>query len=519
MKPTKIDNITLEEFLYYAVFSILLFIKGIGLDEGNLFFRLCLVVAMSLFAVKILIGEYTLLELAVIGIGILWGVFLFFNMGSFGILIYMMMLLGMKNISVDKTMKVGLAVWSVCMFTTVTAGIFFERYGVRVVHEKFGLGPLLRESLGYGHPNVLHITYILLMVFVLYCCREEKSIKAILLLIAGNLFIFLYSMSYTGLLFSMALIIGYLYFYYRKKRTILEDGLIQLILPSCIIFTVIVVPFIDFHGKLYRFLNTLLNNRLFIIKRFFGEFDLTLFGERIYKDNLSLDNSYLYALGWYGVVFFVVAMAAYLLLIHHYVKENRRKELAILCAFLIGGLTEQFLFNGSIKNITVIFLGEAFFRFAKNRGKELSLVKGGSVSQVELHLPLEWFERGSRFIGICFRPKTIIIYLIVLAAAIPAAFLIPMQKVETVYVNEKHCHYYEETVRAEEIEDGPTVVVIGDRSEGQNFHYFTRENSNLIQFSEVRHRISVGVYIAAGITVVGILIRVRTGKNNHDETL
>ncbi len=133
---------------------------------------------------------------------------------------------------------------------------------------------------------------------------------------------------------------------------------------------------------------------------------------------------------------------------------------------------------------------------------------------MEISLPLEWFERGGRFIRTCFQPKTIIIYLIVLAATIPTAFLIPIQKAEAVYVNEKHCHYYEETVKAEEIEDGLDVVIIGDRSEGQNFHYFTRENSNLIQFSQVRYRISLGVYLAAFVVMIIVIRRFRKEKTS-----
>lgn len=502
MNQRKIRNISLEEILYYLMLSILLFIKGIGLDEGNLFFRLCLVIAMGLFALKILVGKYTLLELTVIAIGGLWGIFIFFNMGSFGILIYMLMLLGMKNIPVEQVMKVGLAVWSVCMIFTLTAGIFFERFGVRVVHEKLGLGPLLRESLGYGHPNVLHITYILLMSFVLYRCKKENTGKTFILLLAGNLFVFLYSMSYTGLMISAVLLAAYLYFIYREKRTRVENILIQAILPVCIFITVIVAPSLDVNGAIYRILNSLLNNRIFIIKVFFDQFSLTAFGERIYHGNLSLDNSYLYALGWYGVVFFVVAMTVYWLLVRSCLKNDRRRELMIICAFLIGGLTEQFLFNGSIKNITVIFIGEIFYQFSKGKGKEINF-----FSRYNRSLWMDTSRIEKIFITIKNLPwkKIAVAYMLINVVIAGIILMLPEKEQDAVYVNTKNCHYYAETVRSDEIVETKNTIVIGDRSEGEQFHYFTRENSNLIQFSGFRYRISLSIYISVLIIILYIV--------------
>ena len=123
---------------------------------------------MTLFGAKILVGSYSLKELVLIVLGGFWSIFIFFNMGSFGILVYVLLALGMKNISVTKVMKLGALVWSSCFFITITAAIFMDRPGVQVVHEKLGLGPILRESLGYGHPNVLHITYILFIFQVLF---------------------------------------------------------------------------------------------------------------------------------------------------------------------------------------------------------------------------------------------------------------------------------------------------------------------------------------------------------------
>ena len=274
-------RVFLEELLYYFMFSILLATKGIGLDEGSILFRSCLLGACFLFIIKIIIGKYSGRELIFIIIALLYGVFSFINIGSFGLFVYILMVFGMKNISVRKVMTIGAYVWGCCMFFTTTAAIFFDRTGVRMVHEKLGVGPVLRESLGYTHPNVLHISYILFMVFVLYLCKKEKFIKTVILLMLGNAYVFMYSLSYTGLMISFVLILISAYFEYRVKQSKIENILIQLILPICIFISVVLPIVLTDEMDIYHIINKIFNNRIWAIQVFFVNYDITLFGEKI----------------------------------------------------------------------------------------------------------------------------------------------------------------------------------------------------------------------------------------------
>lgn len=508
-------KISLEEILYYMMFSILLFTKGIGLEEGSFLFRLCLLSGMLLFAFKLFIGKYSFKELLVIAIGILWGIYIFFNIGSLGILIYALMLFGIKNVPVSRVFKIGAVVWSGCMIFTITAAIFFDRTGVRLVHEKLGLGPLLRESLGYTHPNVLHVTYILLMVFFLYLSKKKDVVKTVILLMAGNAFVFMYSMSYTGLLISFVLIAMYGYFMYREKISPLEKILIQMVLPACVLISAIMPPLLTDDNIIYQIFNKLLNNRIWAIQVFYGLYDITLFGERIIQSGFSLDNSYIYSLAWYGVVFLVVAVIIYIWVIDKYIKEDKRVELAIILTFVVAGLTEQFLFNASIKNISVIFIGEAFFRYIGNLNeKEKKLGnRRNKVYTVNVGLIYNMLNKLQKLSW----KKFIISYIVTNSIIVGIMLYVPITNYVEVYVYEKLCDYSGEEVKGTEIEPKSGTLIIDSLEKENVYYYFTKENSNLIDMAEYRYKISLSVYLSMTIIVTAIIFSA-TRKEKKNES-
>lgn len=499
-------SISLEEALYDVMFSLLLCLKGVGLDEGSMLFRIGLAVAVVLFAAKILIGRYSVKELLVIVAGIVWGIFVFVHVGSFSIFIYALMVLGMKNVSVQRVMKLGAVVWSVCFMFTVTAALFFDRTGVLLVHEKLGLGPVLRESLGYSHPNVLHVTYIVLMAFVLYACDRKSVWKTIALLLIGDFLVFMYSMSYTGLLISFGMIVVYLYFTYRKKLSIGERILITSILPLCVIASVLPIV-LNSHGKIYQVLNLALNNRVWAIKVFFDQYEVTLWGQKIIWDGYSLDNSYIYALAWYGILFVMVVVFLYWQMIRQYLKEERRKELAIVITFLIAGLTEQFLFNASIKNITFVFVGEVLFSVLQQKDKELTLA-GRWNRRIEVSL--EWCEKCKQRLGQLRWKRLAAQYIVINVIILSGLLFVQTNSYHQVYVNEKMCDCGGELVSEEEIQNSEDTLVLGEASADTKFYYFTEENSNFIQVMDGRYKISLSVYLS--VPVIALLVGMRCIK-------
>lgn len=503
------EKISLEEILYYIMFSLLISLKGLGLDEGSFLFRVGLVAALLLFGMKILIGKYSIKELLLIVLGGVWGIFVFFHVGSLSILIYALIIFGMKNISVSKVMKVGAVVYSICFFITVTAAIFFHRPGVQLVHEKLGLGPILRESLGYTHPNVLHVTYIVLMAFVLYVCKKEKIFKTIVGLMIGNIFVFTYSLSYTGLLTSLVMVIAYLYFIYRTNISSIEQVLIKCVLPLVICISTIIASFVE--DELFVLINTLLNNRLWAIKVFFHNYEITAWGERIAVQGFSLDNSYAYALAWYGVIFLGMIGIAYWLLINKYLKEERRKELAIIITFLFAGMTEQFLFNASIKNITFIFLGDVIFRSIQEKNKELELAckynRFWNIDFSKLFLIREKVKKVNW-------KRILITYLVVNILVLVCLFIVPTNPYNRVYVNERMCDCGGEVIADKELIRADDTLIIGNENVDVGYYYFTKENSNLINVMDIRYKFSMSIYISVFIIIATVIVLKKTENKN-----
>ena len=75
---------------------------------------------------------------------------------------------------------------------------FFLEYTVYRVHAKMGLGHIFRWSLGFTHPNILHITYLMLCALIILKMEERYGLKQYVILMLGNLLVFFYSISYAG---------------------------------------------------------------------------------------------------------------------------------------------------------------------------------------------------------------------------------------------------------------------------------------------------------------------------------
>lgn len=500
-------TVSMEEILYYLFLALVLFIKGIGLDEGELLFRACLVMGMLLLTGKFLLGCYNIREMLVIVLLGIFSIHAFFVTGSLGLLIYVLMITGSKNIPTRRSFKVGTLVWTCCMLLSFSLAIFGDRKGVMLVHEKFGLGPILRESLGYTHPNVLHITYVVFMAFVLYNCSKQKKkmLMTILGLLAGDVFVFLYSVSVTGMLASLLLIAFFLYFELRKRRTKIENIGIMLLIPFCVVISTI-APLLGGESTAFKIINKIFNNRLLAIRVYFESQGLSLFGAPFMDSTFAVDNSYVYSLLQYGIVFFTIMMLVYFVLIQHLIRDNRNRELAITCTLLIAGISEPFLFNASIKNITVLFIGNLMYAVLEKRSA-LSILNREFPFLSRKNRMFTWIvpdckkegekrkEANKKFmVGI-----TGIFLLTILLFVI----LIPFRgsQIATVYsapelsdVNGK-----EEIISALKV-DGSEFLV-GNLQEGDMAYCFTRENSMLLQMMDWRKLISIMMYVCGILAI------------------
>ena len=373
-------KLTIEETVYDTFFIILAVTKGFGFYEWQKAFILLIIPAFFFGLLKIFISNYTRRQLATVAAMLILTAVVLYESGEVGILFVMFAILGMKNISVEKILRLGLWVWTVSTILLSVVSYFMIEHTVYRVDEKLGLGYIFRWSLGFTHPNTLHTTYLALCAYIIYNLAERFGFKHFLLLMLGNIVVVFYSVSYTGFAFVTFLLAGGIYVAVRPKFCLLEKVLANLMLPL-FLFVSFAFPLMIFDSQYagyIQLLNRVLSTRIYLAETYLKPECMSLFGVKMsylsqIRSYLSIDNSYIWAFIHYGIIPFTLFILAYFILIFDYSRRQKTKELVIIVSLLGAGYMEPLLFNTSFKNISLLFLGELLFR-QKEGAEEYCLI-------------------------------------------------------------------------------------------------------------------------------------------------
>lgn len=499
-------KISTGEIFFYIFFAVLLGAKGIGWYDGMLQFKVALVISCLFFIAKILTTEHSIVEYLFIIAILLLGSISYITSGDKGLLLCVMLIAGMKEIPVNRIFKVGLVVfggtfiWRLFfLFTGINKGNFF-------VHEKMGLGHLFRWTAGYAHPNVFHISYVILIAFIFYIFKFQKKKLVIATIVAfvGNILIFVYSLSFTGFLLTCIYLILENYFSFRENLGLAEKIVINLVFPGCILFSIF-MPLIP-EGKLFDFLNNLLNTRLNLSRIFLTSYDISFWGQKIVTNSssINIDNSFLYALMFYGMVPFLILCILYILTIRDLVIKEKKQELAIVVGFLIAGISEPFLFNTSFKNITLIFVGNYVFTYLDQvGGKKFSLFNTKMTNiKIPIKLGINLYES---FQKNC-KQNILIAAAIGVVAAVscavieerPNSYIVPVNlcdysNQERIVINKNQVDNLQNSGR----------IVLGYAGEDVEMYEFS---GNIVQVEYMREILGIGIIgISLGYIVAGSL--------------
>ncbi len=376
--PGDPSKITFSELCYLLFFAMMLTAKGLGLSEGALVYDLLLAGGMFFFLLKMVFTRYDRLELLAVFLLLALTAIVYLRTGERGIVFCTAMALGCKNVSPKRIFRVGAGLLTVCFFAMMAltqTGLLEDHW---YVHDKGSLGFVVRWAFGYTHPNVLHITWLLLTAFWLYLLplrtRRQRWATCGLFML-GNLYVLLYSLSYTGFLVCTFYLACNLFFLSRptqeekqqtgvaaKAADRIVHFLALVLFPFCVLFSVAGPVLLK--GRLYELADKLVHHRFVLSNYFLTTEPVCLLGHRLLTTpdaNRSIDCSYTYLFVHLGVVFFLLLCIGYQSLIVHTLRRGRYRELSILLSFALAGVTEPFLFNTSFKNITMVFLGFWFY--------------------------------------------------------------------------------------------------------------------------------------------------------------
>ncbi len=357
--------ISYAEIAYLLFYALMLFVKGMGLTDGQWPYELSLLLGGALIAVKLLLTEHSLAEWAAILLLILLGAMIYIHSADRGALINLAVIIGMKDVEVKKVFRLTAVLFPLTFIAQMMLHLphilpeFFK------VQEKLGLGYIIRWSLGYPHPNVLQVSAMVICAVILYLgnFRGKKLLLVTGIMLLFNLWVFLYSVSFTGIALCVLYLCANVYFTERKAFSAFEKGIIYAVFPICLLFAIfgpLCLP-----EPLWGIFNKLLNTRFHIAKTFMGMNPVTAFGvgwcNELPADLNNLDSSYVYALMHYGLLFFLLFAFGYMALIVYLMKKDRRSALSAVLCFSVAAISEQFVVNSSFKNVTWVFLGAAMF--------------------------------------------------------------------------------------------------------------------------------------------------------------
>ena len=331
---------------------------------------------------------------------------------------------------------------------------------------------------------------------------------------AGNVYVFLYSISFTGFLLMLVLLFFNLYLSNRKHICRIEYILLQCVFPFCVLFSVAGPMILDKSGPVFQFFNHLLNSRYSATRIYIDELGLTLFGIDVpYLHGYAVDCSYTEALLSYGVALCIIIVLGYLYTIRRLTDQKRWSELAIILSLLVAGISEPFLFNASFKNITMLLVGSYVFewsgRLAERKkgtfvGKEIILFSRWDKNLVVSDGWLKEFIHGVKenlYTGrkmVC--GITVAAGLVCMVAT--AAFV---EKSDSIYIGIGSTDCGEREVKYLDMQNLPgyfnSVVYEYPGPEGGMYEF----EGNIVVLEYVRKIVSAGVWGSVAVSIVSVI--------------
>lgn len=370
-----IDRTKYGEGLYLLYFALMVGARALGLYEGMLGYNILLVVGMAIFLCKMIVTRHSFKEYLIAIILLLVTGIVYYHTGEKGLFVCFTMLLGMKGVSVKKVVETGALTAGIIVLSKIFLGVFGFTSEIYYPQDRAGVGVMFRHSLGYAHPNTLHMNVLMVSMMIIYIITVNHKAKkkndiivvlsASLLVFLFNLYVFQYSGSRTGILACLAYLFVNLWFYIRNNMGILEKAVSFCAFPvAC--FVAIVLPLIV-DEKTFDFLDrTVFNSRFMLARYFWSNNSISLWGKRLNNPSEGLqtygiDMAQLYLFLQLGLVAFCLMAAVTFWFISECIKHDRREELAVLMGMLFLGMWEPLLYNLGFKNFVYVFMGAMLY--------------------------------------------------------------------------------------------------------------------------------------------------------------
>jgi len=352
--------------IFYYIFIILIFlvysIRSTILIEFDDFSVLLYSSFLFIF-VKLIFTKYQNKDLfKIIPLGFIGLISLYFTR-EIQILLAILMIIGSKNTNFNTTLKITfwtrLSVSSLIMFLSS-----FNIIENRIFQHVRENDVVLRNSLGFVHPNQLGLIFFNLICLYLLIYKPRIKIITFGIIFSFNFFVYYLTMSRTSFVMVNVMLIGWMVEKLIFKFKI-SYFLNILIFPSLLSISYI-LPTLP-RTPLIRNLDHLLQFRITLSTFFIENFGVPLFGQVLNLNQFShmfifLDSSYLNLILRYGIIVTILfVLFTYLINKQSFLRKNYTLML-VSSIIAIYGFFENIIFSMFL-NVVIFYWSHIIFDF------------------------------------------------------------------------------------------------------------------------------------------------------------
>lgn len=352
-------TVPLHEIAYLMFFVTFLGVRGLG-TYAEPYMTAAFYLSAGFFLLKVLLTEHTVTEYLMIVLFTALGICISISSGNRGLLLFFMMMIGMKAVHVKRVYAAGALLLGSCMVLQTTIHTLGIRTGYFTPNRD-----LYRFGLGYFNPNATQYTFLVLAMMILYLQKEKDLARQILtcaLLFTSSSYLYLYTASRAA----HYVLILYLLLHLWLSKGPLHKLTMCLAAVSSYAVTILCMVIAVLRNVETQTANTLLN-RFSNAAYAWNHFPLTLFGRDIYVLGHECDMAQMYLLMGCGIIAFLLVNAITVRYLVYCIRHDLWAELSIVSSMLLMGLMEALLYNYSFRNICFILFGGMLYALLPHR--------------------------------------------------------------------------------------------------------------------------------------------------------
>lgn len=217
-----------------------------------------------------------------------------------------------------------------------------------------------RYEFGFGQPNACHCAFFCIAILILYLVYQYQKAKyiAAALIFVGNLILYHYTDSRTGVVIVIGMLVFYFLFpFIGKVKNMIGQFVIYLLLQglpfASAIFT-FVVGHIGPSDPRMALVNKLVTGRLEFMNQVMTQTPLTFMGHKL---PVTCDSNYINTLYRCGIYVFIAYMIVHVIVVHHYFKKKQYEVLAFIAIFDLYFIVECTMLSMNRNMITYFMIG------------------------------------------------------------------------------------------------------------------------------------------------------------------